>query len=434
MKRLEYLWSASLLIVIGLSSCQDKTTEKVTYTANVPVYASEQSLRELVGSEGPKELSGAGKMHIRGNYIYIVKPFAGIHVIDNSNPSSPQNVSFISLPGVLDIASYGFTLYADSYKDLVSLDISNPLSVKEVDRDEDVFQSMLPPTLNNYPIATIDETQGVVVDWKVEQITETREVDNWGRGWGAQEGLDFASTASEGSNVKGSDILLSAYQPVPGQSGSTARFTALNDQLYTVNGDQIKVFSLAEEQNPSEGVTVETGREVETIFPMENMLFLGTTTGMLVYGLNNPASPDFISGFNHATGCDPVVVEDSIAYVTLRTGTQCGGWANQLDVLDVRNITNPQSIASYQFTSPHGLGIDNNILFICDGSDGLKIYDATDKWHITDHPLAHYADIQAYDVIPLGDILLLIGEDGFYQYSYAEPQNITLLSFISTNN
>ena len=33
-------------------------------------------------------------------------------------------------------------------------------------------------------------------------------------------------------------------------------------------------------------------------------------------------------------------------------------------------------------TNPHGLTKDNNLLFICDGKDGLKMYDAADPLNI----------------------------------------------------
>ena len=65
----------------------------------------------------------------------------------------------------------------------------------------------------------------------------------------------------------------------------------------------------------------------------------------------------------------PVVVEGDYAYVTLRTGSNCGGSLNQLDVVNIKNIEFPILEASYNFTNPHGLGIDNGTLFLCDGSD-----------------------------------------------------------------
>jgi len=81
-------------------------------------------------------------------------------------------------------------------------------------------------------------------------------------------------------------------------------------------------------------------------------------------------------------------------------------------------------------THPLGLGIDNNTLFICDDEDGLKIYDAADASNIASNQLAHYENVNATDVIPFNDVLMMIGNDGLYQYDYSNINNITLLSKI----
>jgi hypothetical protein len=67
-------------------------------------------------------------------------------------------------------------------------------------------------------------------------------------------------------------------------------------------------------------------------------------------------------------------------------------------------------------------------LFICDGQAGLKIYDASDITTIDKNQLAHYADINAYDVIPFNNVVMMIGSDGIFQYDYSDPKNIRFLS------
>ncbi len=149
---------------------------------------------------------------------------------------------------------------------------------------------------------------------------------------------------------------------------------------------------------------------------------------MLVYGLSNPGLPNFISVFEHISSCDPVVVEGNLAYVTLRSGTMCGGFTNQLDVVDISSIENPFLVKTYPMYNPHGLGIDNGTLFICDGDAGLKVYSTEDPMNIHQHQLAHFNDIKTFDVIPLNGLLVLIGADGLYQYDYTDLENLTLLS------
>lgn len=126
-----------------------------------------------------------------------------------------------------------------------------------------------------------------------------------------------------------------------------------------------------------------------------------------------------------------MIVDDTLAYVTLRTGTTCGGSINSLDVVNVKNLSKPSLVMSYAMTNPHGLGKDGDILFICDGSAGLKIYDASNPKQITNNLICSYPNINAFDAIPVGDVLVMIGDDGLYQYNYANILNITLLSKIS---
>jgi hypothetical protein len=87
-------------------------------------------------------------------------------------------------------------------------------------------------------------------------------------------------------------------------------------------------------------------------------------------------------------------------------------------------------IQSYPMNGPNGLGIDGDILFVCDGDAGLKVYNATDKLHIDDHMIARFPNIKTYDVIPVGGYLFMIGDDGFYQYDYSNLQDIKQISLI----
>ena len=157
---------------------------------------------------------------------------------------------------------------------------------------------------------------------------------------------------------------------------------------------------------------------------------MGTPSGILIYNTVNPNVPEYVSSLSHARGCDPVVVQDDIAYVTVRSGGPCGGDINQLDVIDVSNISTPVLKSRFQMENPHGLGIDGNQLFICDGDAGLKVFDASNPIDAGNNLIAKFKNIQATDVIPFGDVAILIGDDGIYQYDYTDVNDIKLLSKI----
>ena len=155
-------------------------------------------------------------------------------------------------------------------------------------------------------------------------------------------------------------------------SSSFARFTIVKDQLYILSDDVISSFNISNPALPiASSITSEIIWGAETIYPFQNNLFVGARNGMTIYSLSNPESPQRISEFSHATGCDPVVADDRTAFVTIRDGNNCGGNINQLDVIDVTNISNPQLISSHRLENPRGLTFISDRLYVCDGTEGV---------------------------------------------------------------
>lgn len=409
------------------TSCQDKTYEEITYKANVPIVMGFDEFRSAVVKTSPLALTNPGKIYFKDNFIFINEFQEGIHVIDNTNPEAPINLNFIEIPGNIDMAVKGNVLFADSYIDLVAIDISDPANPVEIDRVENAFPNVLPPMIDyTYPVYGLDFEKGVVVGWETRDVTEVVEKENsYGLG---RVTYDNVGVPSIGQNE------VSINPSTTGIGGSMARFTLSNDYLYALHNNTLKLFNLATVPGITTGNELYLDREVETLFPYQNKLFMGTTTGMLIYDVSSPAAPVFVSSFNHINSCDPVVIEGNYAYVTLRAGTACNGFSNQLDVVDISSLTNPFLVKSYPMFNPHGLGIDNHILFICDGDAGLKIYDATDPMTIHMHQIAHFADIKTYDVIPVNGLLMLIGADGLYQYDYSDLDSLRLVSQIPVGN
>lgn len=216
-----------------------------------------------------------------------------------------------------------------------------------------------------------------------------------------------------------------------GKGGSLARFSVVGDKLYTIDNNQMRVFDVQNNTNPTFEQKVDLINGVETVFPYGDYLYLGTQTGLLIYDISNPSAPRYVSMYEHVQACDPVVVQGEYAYVTVRSGTACRTTLNidQLEVINVSNPAEPFAVNQYQLENPYGLGIDNNLLFVCDGNAGLKVFDVTftpDQIQL----LHQFKDIKAKDVIPFNGLLLLIAEEGFYQYQYKISGEMELLSFI----
>jgi hypothetical protein len=408
--------------VFIFSSCEDSTYRE--YTGNSPVYMSYEDLRKPVSLEDNITLRNPGKIYFKDNFIFIVEEQEGIHVFDNTVPSTPVKKTFISIPGVVDIAVSGFYLYADSYVDLVVLDISDMDDISTVGRVKDVLPYTVPATGNDLPMASIDEDKGVVVDWEVKKIREKVNIDYypypvfWDKG-----GIyyDMVNAGGASSGASGSGI---------GVGGSMARIGIKDDVLYILDQSSIGIFDITDKTSPEKEGTVWGGWNMETMFLTDNKMFLGTTTGMIIYNIEVPLNPQYLTSFSHARSCDPVIIDDTLAFITLRTGTTCGGSTNSLSVVNIKNILSPSLVMTYSMTNPHGLGKDGDLLFVCDGAAGLKIYDASNPKTITSHLIKKYSNLNAFDVIPVGDILFMIGDDGLYQFDYSDIMNITLISSI----
>lgn len=415
--------SAAFLIVMmaAFTACTDRTQELITYEANVPVYMPFDEFRASFLKSAPIEISHPGKMYFKDGYLFINEYGKGIHVIDNSDPSDPEKVAFYQILGNVDMAIRGNVLFADSYVDLLSIDITDIENPVEIDRLKNVFPDIVPEGELWYPYAMVDKSKGVIVDWEVEKITEKVADYQYG-GMIFRGGMEFMLSTDAGGNWTGGS----------GTGGSMARFMLNDEYLYVIAVPiRLKTVDITTASAMEVIDSVDVPRNMETLFRLENKLFIGTTTGMLIFDLVNPKKPVQISSYDHLRACDPVVVDGQYAYVTLRTGNMCNNGQNLLEVIDISSITNPYLVKSYPMFNPHGLGTDGDLLFVCDGTAGLKIYDKSDPLAILTSQIAHYPDFDTYDVIPMNGVLMLVGEGGIYQYDYSDPENIVQISHIT---
>jgi hypothetical protein len=343
----------------------------------------------------------------------------GIHVFDNTYPASPVNKTFIEVPGNVDIAIKGDVLYADSYIDMVAIDISNLAAIKEVGRVEKVLPYTIPPYDEKYPVAFVDQEKGVVKSWEIKEVRQEISA-NYYPVYLYDKFTDVSMGNSTGS-ISPDGV---------GIGGSMARFGIYENTLYAIDSNTLHIFSISVPKTPVFKKDFNAGWGIETMFTVGDKMFLGSQNGMRIYDIAIPNSPMYLADFWHMTGCDPVVVSGEFAYITLRGGNNCGNNLNQLVVVSIKDITKPVEVKSYPLEGPYGLGIDGNTLFICDGDAGLKVYDVSDPLNINKHLISQFTDIQAYDAIPINGLLIMIGDGGLYQYDYSNLKDIKFLSKI----
>lgn len=197
-----------------------------------------------------------------------------------------------------------------------------------------------------------------------------------------------------------------------GKAGSLSRFAISGDRLYTLNAGNLVVFDIRQPSDPIRRVEIPVGRveEIETIQAHGNLLLIGSTTGLYIYDTVNPDQPRWRSRLLHAVAKDPVVARGDTAFLTT-SGTQ-----NQLDVIDISNPDSPRLLRSYPMKGPTGLGVDGQYLFVCDGSDGVKVFDSRDPMDLVE--VDRTWDLRPMDLIVQEGLLVATTEGGVVQYSY----------------
>jgi hypothetical protein len=394
-----------LSFLFVLSGCL-KDSAKQSYTITRPILAKLSDVRSSIKMEGPSSVSSPGKMYLYGNTIFLNESGKGIHIIDNSNPAAPINKSFLPIPGNYDMAVNGNILYADCFTDLLAFDISNPNQL--------VLKSFISQVFPDKQFQ-----KGFYIDSGFCAIGWNSKDTSFSVGLGAEQvvwiggGMLFSSSSFALASSFSSD-----KSGANGKAGSMAKMAIQNGWLYGISNFNLQVIDLSQADKPVLSKTIHTNAVNETVFPFKDKLFIG---------------PQFQSMFSHARVCDPVIADDTHAYVTLRSnGLTCMGNLNEMNVLDIRNVQSPILLKTYPFTHPKGLSKEGNTLMVCDGEIGVKIYDASNPENIK--LLQNLALEDAYDVICFNNIAYISAKDGLYQFNFSKPDQTKLISKISISH
>jgi hypothetical protein len=425
MKKL--LLFVALAVLAGTTNSCKKYKNKEVY-ANVPVYMEYEDFRqsyEYIPGGVPMEM--AGNLFIHDNHILVSDMDQGIHIVDNTDKASPFVTGFMNIPGNTQLSVKNNYLYANSFIDLLVIDISNMNNPVLVSRLENAFSYSLPMINESYPVADLNKDRGVVIGWTIEK---TKDVTGFGKKLFVsdcedcdQEEIDVETVATKSPVTTGGGRINLA--------GSMTKFAIIDNHLYALDDDEIKSFNISSPTHPNFRGRSRTFSDPETLFPDGDHLFVGTTTGMLIYDTQgNRDFPTKISEIEHVESCDPVVVDGDYAYITLRSGSECGGAEDEFQVIDISNRSWPKHKRSYDMEDPHGLGVDGNLLFICDGEEGLKIFDKSDPVKAGKNLMYHFPAIRTVDIIPNNGTAIMIAEEGIYQYDYTDPGNIFVLSML----
>lgn len=414
MNTIKSFWLIAVCLFM-FTACNDEEGNNETAKFAVPIVKTLSEIRNSITIESAQPTQSDGKIYVTQNLLFYVAQESGIHVFDNSNPQNPQNMIFINLEGVHDIAIKGNYLYADNFVDLVVFDISDLNNITLVRTVENVleFYPAYPEEAEFYAYDEYPGVNEIMVGFRIE----TRKKPDYNEVMLANDAFALLESSSGGTI---------------GTGGSFAKFQINNNALYTVENFELNVFNIS---NPTQTFFDKSiymtewmgGGIFETLFKQKEFLFIGSTNGMYIVNAFDEFNPYFVSGFSHATACDPVVVHANTAYITVRGGSTCGAIEDQINVIDITNIENPTLISTYLLNQPYGLGIRNNVLYVC--ADGnLNVFDATNSAELV---LQNTYNDQVKDVIALDTHLIAVGTNKIVQYNYGDNHTLEVISTVN---
>jgi len=413
MKTVKFIVIAFILSFFSSCNNEDDNSEMAKFA--VPEIKSLATIRSSINVTSAQATNADGKVYVAENLLFYVAQESGIHIFDNSNPISPQNTAFINLEGVHDIAVKGNFLYADNFIDLVVFDLSNLSNITVIQTVENAFDfyPSYPEGAEFYAFDVNPTANEIIVGYRIENRSRPQGED-----------LIFANDALA--------VFESSAAGSVGIGGSYAKFQINNNALYAVESYELNVFNISDPTQAFFDKAVYMtewlgGGQFETLFKQKEFLFVGATNGMYIVNALDEFNPYFVSSFSHATACDPVVVFANTAYITVRGGSTCGAIEDQVNVIDITNIENPTLISTYLLSDPRGLGIKDNVLYVC-AAGNLNVFNATNSAKLT---LQNTYSDGVQDVIALNSHLIAVGNNKIIQYNYGENHSLEQISVVN---
>ncbi len=130
-------------------------------------------------SGSAREVKNAGKIYTIGNLIFQNDIGTGLHVFDYSNPAQPQKAGFIHIPGNTELSVKGNFIYANSYSDLVVINITDWRNAIETKRVKDAFRKgqeqsytySIPPPEHRVRYECMTLGKGVHTGWVKDSVS-----------------------------------------------------------------------------------------------------------------------------------------------------------------------------------------------------------------------------------------------------------------------
>lgn len=210
-----------------------------------------------------------------------------------------------------------------------------------------------------------------------------------------------------------------------GAGGSLAKFALVGNYLYVISDPHaVSVYDISNPAKPVSKGNTYMGFDIETIFPYKDKLYLGASNGLYIASIATPDKPALLGSVTHFRACDPIVANDSVSYVTLRSaGSNCGSTKNVLNVYNSKDPYHPELKKEVAMQSPYGLGLSGRALYVCEAGNGLTIFDLTDPYNPAQ--VQRLTDAAYFDVIPYDKVLIAWTTTGVSFFDASDPLHIS---------
>lgn len=168
---LRFGYSVIFLFCMACFGCVKEEITTFSGPGKRPVYLPVSELNNI-GNLAPQPVRLSGTIVLLDTLFFMLEQKKGIHVFNVKDSLNVTELTFFQIPAVTDFTISGNRLYADSWKDLVTIDISNLYHIQLLDRQANAFQPLLFPPQYNGIFECVDESKGAVVDWEDAELKQ----------------------------------------------------------------------------------------------------------------------------------------------------------------------------------------------------------------------------------------------------------------------
>lgn len=339
---------------------------------------------------GNSEMVNPINFYLYDTLLLVSDSVNGLLVYSVANEQAPRFKARIPLKGSCGAAMKDSIIYANSWGGILAMRLVN---------DTDYEVTSVIKTDPYHPI--------------MGYFNDYHPVSSSGGFGCASRSVDMAGSATENSSS--------------GSGGSYAIFAVIDSFLYYIDNQSLIAMDISDAARPRKVSETYVDWSIETLFPTRDYLFIGGTGGMYVMDRTDPLHPANIGSINHFRAKDPVVVKDTMAYVTLRTGTDRSWVAtNELMVVNIASIASPKLIKEIALPTPYGLAARDTLLYVAQGRGGWTLFGLSNP----NSPVIvkQWSTPDAKDFIWIKDRLYIMCFNRVRIYSVANPLDPILVS------